>query len=134
MAHRPHLVVDGAVLAAEAIGADEIIFYVGEEHEAAVAAMSAAVDERRSQVRRPMRLVPAPIGYVAGEASAVVHYLNTTDARPTTTPPRMSEKGVYGQPTLVQNVESLAYAALIARFGDGWYRSTGRRRLRPAPP
>ena len=126
MAHRPHLVVDGANLAAEAVGADEIIFYVGREHAAAVAAMGRAIDERRPEVRQAMRLVTAPVGYVAGEASAAVHYLNSGDARPTTTPPRVSSSGVHGRPTLLQNVESLAYAALIARFGDRWYRSAGR--------
>jgi NADH:ubiquinone oxidoreductase subunit F (NADH-binding) len=70
-------------------------------------------------------LVAAPIGYVAGEASAAVNYINAGDARPTDSPPRPSEKGVRGLPTLVQNVESLAYVALIARFGDAWYRSVG---------
>jgi NADH:ubiquinone oxidoreductase subunit F (NADH-binding) len=126
MASRPHLVVDGAILAAEAVGADEIVFYIGEEHHAAVTAMTRAVDERRDEIRRPARIVTAPVGYVAGEATAAVHYLNSGDARPTTTPPRMSERGVGGRPTLVQNVESLAYAALIARFGEHWYRSAGR--------
>jgi NADH:ubiquinone oxidoreductase subunit F (NADH-binding) len=126
MVNRPHLVLDGAALAAEAVGADEIVVYVGEEHVAAVEAMRRAMHERRSAIRRPMRLVKAPIGYVAGEASAAVHYVNAGDARPTTTPPRMSERGVDGRPTLVQNVESLAMAALIARFGDAWYRSAGR--------
>jgi NADH:ubiquinone oxidoreductase subunit F (NADH-binding) len=126
MAQRPHLVVDGALLAADAIGADEIVFYVGEEHEAATAAIGRAIDERRTELGRPARLVKAPISYVAGEASAAVHYINSGDARPTTTPPRVSERGVGGDPTLVQNVESLASAALIARFGDRWYRSAGR--------
>ena len=126
MASRPHLVVDGALLAAEAIGAEEIVFYVGIEHEAAALAMDRAVDERRPEIRIPSRVVTAPIGYVAGEATAAVHYINGGDARPTTTPPRMSERGVHGRPTLVQNVESLAYAALIARFGEHWYRSAGR--------
>jgi NADH:ubiquinone oxidoreductase subunit F (NADH-binding) len=126
MAYRPHLVVDGAILAAEAVGADEIVFYVGQEHGAAVAAIRRAVDERRREIGLPTRLVRAPVGYVAGEASAAVHFINDGDARPTTTPPRVSELGVNGRPTLVQNVESLAYAALIARFGDHWYRSAGR--------
>jgi len=126
MADRPHLVVDGAILAAEAVGADEIVFYIGEEHEHAVAAMRTAIDDRRDGIRQPTRVVTAPIGYVAGEATAAVHYINSGDARPTTTPPRMSERGVGGRPTLVQNVESLAYAALIARFGERWYRSAGR--------
>jgi NADH:ubiquinone oxidoreductase subunit F (NADH-binding) len=126
MTHRPHLVVDGAVLAAGAVDADEIVFYIGAEHQAAVDAMRRAIAERAREVRPAMHLVAAPVGYVGGEASAVVHYLNSRDARPTTTPPRVSERGVAGRPTLVQNVESLAYAALIARFGDGWYRSLGR--------
>jgi NADH:ubiquinone oxidoreductase subunit F (NADH-binding) len=126
MATRPHLVVDGAILAADAVGAEEIVFYVGEEHTAAVAAMRGAIDQRRDEIGRPVSVVTAPTGYVAGEATAAVHYVNDGDARPTTTPPRVSERGVAGRPTLVQNVESLAYAALIARFGEGWYRSAGR--------
>ena len=126
MASRPHLVLDGAILAADAIDADEIVFYVGMEHETATAAMRRAIEERRAEFRRTVRLVLAPIGYVAGEASAAVHYVNSGDARPMTTPPRVSERGVHGRPTLVQNVESLAYAALIARMGERWYRSAGR--------
>jgi NADH:ubiquinone oxidoreductase subunit F (NADH-binding) len=126
MAHRPHLVVDGALLAADAVGADEIVFYVGTEHGPAGDAIERVLGERRGELGRPTRLVRAPISYVAGEASAAVHYINSGDPRPTTTPPRMSERGVGGRPTLVQNVESLAYAALVARFGDRWYRSAGR--------
>ena len=126
MAHRPHLVIDGAILAADAIGADEIVFYVGEEHEAARRAIGLAVEERKPEFRRPVRLVQAPISYVAGEASAAVNCINTGDARPVSTPPRVSERGVGGAPTLVQNVESLAYAALVARCGERWYRSVGR--------
>ena len=126
MAARPHLVIDGAVLAADAVGADEIVFYVGVEHASAMVALNRAIDERRFEIPVPARVVAAPVGYVAGEATAAVNFINTGDARPTTTPPRVSERGVAGRPTLVQNVESLAYAALIARFGPDWYRSAGR--------
>ena len=126
MANRPHLVIDGAILAADAVGASEIVLYIGGEHEAAVASLSRALMDRNEEDRPPVRVVAAPVGYVAGEATAAVHYINSGDARPTTTPPRMSERGVDGRPTLVQNIESLAYAALIARFGEDWYRSTGR--------
>jgi NADH:ubiquinone oxidoreductase subunit F (NADH-binding) len=130
MEHRPHLVLDGALLAAAAVDADDVIIYVGREHEAAVRVMRRAIQERRPTAERPIRLVEAPIGYVAGEATAVVHHIDAGDARPTTTPPRMSERGVRGRPTLVQNVESLAQAALIARYGDHWYRAAGRERTR----
>jgi NADH:ubiquinone oxidoreductase subunit F (NADH-binding) len=126
MAARPHLVLDGAVLAAEAIGADDIVVYVGREHLAAIASMAWAVETRRASIRPAVRIVQAPLGYVAGEATAAVHYINDGDARPMSTPPRMSASGVAGRPTLVQNVETLAHVALIARFGAEWYRSIGR--------
>jgi NADH:ubiquinone oxidoreductase subunit F (NADH-binding) len=126
IAHRPHLVIDGAVLAARTLGADRVELYLGREHAQAVAAMKAAVDERPAHDRKLLHIVEAPIGYVAGESTAVVHYVNSKDARPTTTPPRMSERGVRNRPTLVQNVESLAQAALIARYGPDWFREAGR--------
>ncbi len=125
LAHRPHLVLDGAMLAAEAIGAHEIVVYVGEEHGAAAASISAAIAERAGPGEPQVQVVRAPIGYVAGEASAAVHYVNDGIALPTA-PPRPSERGIGGRPTLVQTVESLAYAALIARHGAGWYRGAGR--------
>ena len=126
MTLRPQLVLDGAVLAADAIGADEIVIYIGEEHAAARASVARALEERGREVGRVVRVVAAPIGYVSGEASAAVNFINGGSARPTASPPRPSESGVKRRPTLVQNVESLAYVALIARFGDGWYRSAGR--------
>ncbi len=126
MAARPHLVIDGALLAADAIGAGEIVVYVGMEHEVAVTSMRRAIEQRRAELRRSIRLVQAPISYVAGEASAAVNFIETGIAKPTSSPPRVSERGVGGAPTLVQNVESLAYAALIARYGAAWYRALGR--------
>lgn len=126
MVCRPHLVLDGALVAADAVGATDIVLYVGSEHVAAQRALARAVAERESELGRIVRLVAAPVGYVAGEATAAVHYLNTGVARPTFFDQRPHEHGVGGRPTLVQNVESLAYAALIARYGDAWYRSAGR--------
>jgi NADH:ubiquinone oxidoreductase subunit F (NADH-binding) len=125
MAARPHLVIDGALLAAREVGADDIIFYVGHEHRAADAAMRQALAERARDFRGRAQIVAAPTGYVSGEESAAVHFVNAGDARPTTTPPRPFERGVGGRPTLVQNVESLALAALIARRGRDWYVDDG---------
>src|SRR5205814_4292068 len=130
MAARPHLVIDGALLAARAVGAGDIIFYVGAEHRTAVAALQQALAERPREVRGRARIVTAPAGYVSGEESAAVHYVNAGDARPTATPPRPFERGVGGRPTLVQNVESLALAALIARRGHAWYQGLGHGRAR----
>lgn len=125
MAVRPHLVLDGAELAAEAVGASRIVLYVGSEHQAAASALSRALAERRDDARTSVDLVTAPSTYVAGEESAAVHYVDGGDARPTTTPPRPFERGIGGAPTLVQNVETLAQVALIARYGEPWYRKLG---------
>ena len=129
MAAQPHLVIDGALLAAREVGADNIIFYVGAEHRSAGAALAHALAER-TDVRGRARIIAAPVGYVSGEESAAVHFVNAGDARPTTTPPRPFERGVGGRPTLVQNVESLGLAALIARRGHDWYRGFGRGKAR----
>jgi NADH:ubiquinone oxidoreductase subunit F (NADH-binding) len=126
MAARPHLVIDGALLAARAVGADDIIFYIGAEHRAAEAAIRHALADRPADLRGRAHIVTAPAGYVSGEESAAVHFVNAGDARPTTTPPRPFDRGVDGRPTLVQNVESLALAALIARRGHGWYTDRSR--------
>jgi NADH:ubiquinone oxidoreductase subunit F (NADH-binding) len=125
MTVRPHLVLDGAFLAADAVGADRIAIYIGRPHRDARVAMKQALEERRD-LRVPVDLYAAPHAYVSGEETAAVHFVNAADARPTTTPPRPYERGIGGRPTLVQNVESLAAAALIARFGDGWWRDLGR--------
>ena len=126
MAHRPHLVIDGAILAAEAIGADEIVFYVGEEHDAAGRAMARAIHERRIELKGPVRLVKAPISYVAGEASAAVNFINTGDALPTTTPPRVSERGVGERRRSSRTWRALPMRRSSPGTAHEWYRSAGR--------
>jgi NADH:ubiquinone oxidoreductase subunit F (NADH-binding) len=125
MATRPHLVLDGAQLAAATIGAEQIVLYVGREHRAARNALAAAIAERATPRAVPISLVTAPPSYVAGEETAAVHYLNEGEARPTGTTHRPFERGIAGDPTLVQNVETLAHVALIARNGPDWYRELG---------
>jgi NADH:ubiquinone oxidoreductase subunit F (NADH-binding) len=127
MTTRPHLVLDGAFIAARTLRAREVVVYVGEEHQAAWAAMAQALAERPEWERRISRMVGAPHRYVAGESSAAVHLVNDGVATPTTTPPHPRQRGVGAAPTLVHNVETLAQVALIARYGDEWYRSAGRR-------
>jgi NADH:ubiquinone oxidoreductase subunit F (NADH-binding) len=66
-----------------------------------------------------------PDRYIAGEESALVNWLDHRRLLPTTTPPRPAQRGVGGRPTLVDNVETLANVALIARFGAVWWRGVG---------
>ncbi len=122
----PHLVLDGLQLAAEAVGARRVYLYVHRNDrlrarlEDALADRSAA---RSDRVR--VRLVVAPPRFLAGEESALANRIGGGLALPTFTPPRTFERGVGGAPTLVQNVETLAHVALIARHGATWFRSAG---------
>src|SRR6202171_1177109 len=113
MSTRPHLVLDGAFLASRAVHAKQVVIYVGEEHETARASMARALSERPESEGRLARIVSAPNRYVAGTSSAAVHLVNAGIATPTTTPPHPHEREVTGAPTLVQNVETLAYVALL---------------------
>jgi NADH:ubiquinone oxidoreductase subunit F (NADH-binding) len=124
----PQLVLDGAVLAAGAVGAREVIVGIGRgatvEREALVGALEART-RQRIDGRVSLRVVSAPEGFVIGEETALIQFLNGGPAKPTFTPPRPYERGVGGAPTLVQNVETLAHLALIARFGSTWFRELG---------
>ncbi|HEX6743158.1 MAG TPA: NADH-ubiquinone oxidoreductase-F iron-sulfur binding region domain-containing protein [Solirubrobacteraceae bacterium] len=123
----PHLVIDGAVVAATAVGADEAVLYVKRSDPRLWAAVQRAVGERQSAAGREpaLRIVAAPSSYVSGQETAAIAHLNGRPALPTTVPPRPFERGVDGRPTLVSNVETLAHMALIARHGADWFRAVG---------
>jgi NADH:ubiquinone oxidoreductase subunit F (NADH-binding) len=129
LARLPHLVLDGAALMAEAVGAPEVVVVVERTAPGAFRAVAQAITARETARLDPVsfRLIAIPGRYVAGEATALVNYINTGLAKPTFVPPRVSESGVQGRPTLVHNVETLAHVALIARYGADWFRCLGTR-------
>ncbi len=127
----PHLVIDGAELAAGAVGAREVLLGVCESSPSALDAVARALGERGGSGgaervgRAHIRPRPVPNRYIAGHESALVNHLSGGPALPTFTPPRPFERGVHGRPTLVCNVETLAHLALIARYGSAWFRELG---------
>jgi len=122
----PHLVLDGGELAAQALGAEELIVCVCESALASAESVEAAIAERpRQRGAAQVRLVVVPDHYVAGQESALVNYLNGGSAKPTFTPPMPFEQGVRRRPTLINNAETLAHIALIARHGSQWFRRLG---------
>jgi NADH:ubiquinone oxidoreductase subunit F (NADH-binding) len=122
----PHLVIDGALLSAAAVGADEIVFAVDATDVSSGRAMARALAERRRERGAPkMRVVGVPDRYVAGEERALVNFVNRGRAVPPAGDARPFEKGVGGRPTLVQNVETLAHLALLHAHGAEWFRSVG---------
>jgi NADH:ubiquinone oxidoreductase subunit F (NADH-binding) len=117
MTTRPHLVLDGAFIAARVLGARRVILYVGERHSAARDSMLRALAQRSEPERSIVSFATAPSRYVAGAEAAIIHFLNDGVATPINIPPYPFERGVEGAPTLVQNVETLAHIATLARTG-----------------
>jgi NADH:ubiquinone oxidoreductase subunit F (NADH-binding) len=126
LALAPHLVLDGLQLAAEAVGAGRVILYVRRDILDRTG-IRAQINERhrRGLDQAPVELIPAPARFLAGEESALASLIGGGAAVPRFTPPRVFERGVGGRPTLVQNVETLAHLALIARYGPAWFRGLG---------
>lgn len=121
LTYAPHLVLDGLQLAARAVDASDAHIYLP----APVAGlMTRALAERRHDAL-PVAVHIAPTAFVAGEESAVVSAVGGGPAVPQDRLVRVVERGLGGRPTLVQNVETLAHLALIARYGAGWFRTQG---------
>ncbi|HVU72083.1 MAG TPA: NADH-ubiquinone oxidoreductase-F iron-sulfur binding region domain-containing protein [Mycobacteriales bacterium] len=123
LSRAPHLVLDGIQLAAASIEASDAHLVV-HRGSAAATAVRRAVSERPAG-GVAVQVHELPHRYVASEESALVHWLNGGDAKPTFTPPRPFERGVRNRPTLVNNVETLAHLAYVARHGATWFRSAG---------
>jgi NADH:ubiquinone oxidoreductase subunit F (NADH-binding) len=123
----PHLVLDGGLLAAEAVGADELLVCVSEAAGQAQRGIARALSERRTAARRlpSISVVQVPDRYISGQESALVNHINGKPALPGFTPPMVFERGVRRRPTLVNNAETLAHLALIARHGSRWFRELG---------
>jgi NADH:ubiquinone oxidoreductase subunit F (NADH-binding) len=120
----PNLVLDGLQLAAEAVGASEAHLYL---HPGISPELLHALHQRPAAGldRVAVTVTEAPARFLAGQESALVNRLGGGPAVPTFVPPRVTERGLGGAPTLVQNVETLAHLALIARYGPRWFRAVG---------
>jgi NADH:ubiquinone oxidoreductase subunit F (NADH-binding) len=122
---RPHLVLDGAQLAAESLGAVDIVLYLSRGSSVTERAVQQAIGERAGLREARLRIVTTAHRYIAGESSAVVNRVSGGPSKPKFTLTRSAEKGVDDRPTLVQNAETLAHVAMIARYGSDWFRKLG---------
>lgn len=118
----PHLVLDGLQVAARAVGASRVVLYAEPDVDT-WDVLGSALAERDDA--RAVELVAARRAFIAGEESAVADAISGGAGLPRAKPPRVFERGVDGRPTLVQNVEALAHAALVARYGPAWFRGLG---------
>jgi NADH:ubiquinone oxidoreductase subunit F (NADH-binding) len=124
----PHLVLDGAAVVARAVGAKQATLAVSEADTRGRHALAAALYERReralSRSEPDWELVLTPERYLIGQETALVDFINGGPGLPGFGT-RPFQRGVRGRPTLVQNAETLAHIALIARHGPRWFRGLG---------
>lgn len=136
MKELPHRLVAGAILAAYAVGAQKGYIYIHHEAEDCMAAVQDALEEaaRRGLLGSnilgtgfslDLRTHVAGIGYVAGEETAAIRFIEGDVAKPKAKPPYPTVKGIGGHPTLVNNVETLSNVEPILRNGVDWFRNFG---------
>lgn len=136
MENLPHLVLEGVILASYAVDASTAYLYINEEYKAANDSMAQALAEAKesnfwgggilsSGFSLDILLVSAPPNYVAGEDSAAVEVIEGKQPLPRQKPPFPATAGLFGKPTAVNNVETLANLAPIIAKGAKWYRSFG---------
>ena len=122
----PHLVLDGAEVAAALAGAREVVVCVADDRDPGARAVQRAIDERQaSGSRRRFSVVRPPARYVSGEESALVSWLDHRDARPVLRVDKSVPLAMGRRPVLVHNAETMAQVALVARHGSAWFRSVG---------
>ncbi|MFG1181227.1 complex I 51 kDa subunit family protein [Xanthobacter versatilis] len=132
----PHQVIEGALIAAVAVKANRVVFYVNPAQAEGIDQMRWAVDEWTASdllasvskaVGRPVTLTVAPSSgrYIGGEETAIVSWLDGGFPFPRRKPPFPFESGVGGLPTLINNTETLANVPHILKNGADWYRDLG---------
>lgn len=129
----PHLVLEGMALAGYAVGASEGIVYIRGEYAPQADLLETAIaqaeehgwlgrDIQRSGFSFHIHVHRGAGAYICGEETALLESLEGKRGQPRLRPPYPTTHGYRGKPTVVNNVETLAKAAQIARHGAAWYR------------
>jgi NADH:ubiquinone oxidoreductase subunit F (NADH-binding)/NADH:ubiquinone oxidoreductase subunit E len=127
---RPHLVVEAIVIAMRFAEATEGFVYLREEYATSRHRLERAIEEFRAAGlldRRSLELVIGAGAYIAGEETAMLESMEGRRAMPRLRPPFPAQVGYLGQPTLINNVETLAHLPAILGKGGEWWASLGTR-------
>lgn len=129
LADLPHLVLEGMMLAGLTVGADRGIIYLRHEYEAERQRLQAAIDAARGDGllanRFDIEIFISPGGYIIGEETALLEALEDKRGEPRNKPPFPGTHGLFGQPTLINNVETFAHVPAILAKGAAWWKSQG---------
>ena len=127
---RPHLFVEGTLIAMRFAEAAEGYIYLREEYAASRARLRQAIDEFRAAGLldgRSLELVIGAGAYIAGEETAMLESMEGRRAMPRLRPPFPAQYGYLGRPTLINNVETLAHLPAILKNGGEWWAALGAR-------
>ncbi len=132
----PHQVLEGLAICAYAVGASQAVIYVRAEYPLAVSTVSKAIVQAKefgilgnSVLGSPFQLEATVFqgsgAFVCGEETALIQSLQGRRGMPQFRPPYPVEKGLWGKPTVINNVKTLASLPPIVKRGSDWYRSIG---------
>jgi NADH-quinone oxidoreductase subunit F len=132
----PHAILEGMLIAAYAIGAEKGYFYLRGEYAYLLPALEKALGEARqagylgenilgSDFRFEIELRLGAGAYICGEETALFESIEGKRGFPRIKPPFPTTHGLFGKPTLINNVETLANVPIILRLGANAYRETG---------
>ena len=127
----PHRLVEGIAIAARAIGADTAFLYINGQATLSAQGMEDAIGQAEesgivgqdSGVQVEIRHGAG--GYVCGEETVILESIEGRRAVPRLRPPFPTESGLWGRPTVINNVETLCNLPDLFRFGVQWFRDTG---------
>ncbi|MBK8907781.1 MAG: NAD(P)H-dependent oxidoreductase subunit E [Rhodospirillales bacterium] len=128
----PHRLIEGALIAAWAVEAEEIYIYVRDEYAQAHAVLPVEIDKVRAAGLAngvAIHLRRGAGAYICGEESAMLESLEGKRGLPRNRPPFPAERGLNGRPTLIHNVETLFWLREILEQGAEAYQRAGRPRL-----
>lgn len=132
----PHCVIEGMLIAAYAIGAQEGVFYLRAEYPLAVKTLETAIQQARdigllgekilgSKLSVDLEIKKGAGAFVCGEETALIASIEGKRGMPRTRPPYPAVSGLWGKPTCINNVETLANIPTIIEKGAKWFSSIG---------
>ena len=132
----PHSVLEGMAIAAYAVGATQGFIYVRAEYPLAISRLQTAIKQAKQQGLLGSGIFESPFNFnidlrigagafVCGEETALMASVEGKRGAPRPRPPFPAESGLWGSPTLINNVETFANVAPISRTGADWFASIG---------
>jgi NADH:ubiquinone oxidoreductase subunit F (NADH-binding) len=137
MRHLPHLVIEGMIVAGLITGAKRGIIYIRHEYEEQAHTLQKEIDrcyEKKilgenilvSGLRFDLSIFISPGGYICGEETALLEALEGKRSEPRNKPPFPVIHGLWNKPTVINNVETFAFATAILAKGSQWFKSYGK--------